>query len=211
MNRLSKRLEVLASFISNEDSLVDVGCDHGYLSIYLKKNSKCKSVICSDINQNALDSAIKNIKDSNLQIDCYLSDGLKDIPMNNIDTILIAGMGSSTIIDILKNKDKLSSVKKIVLQSNNNHEELRRFMNDIGYYLEREEFVFDKGKWYVMMLYSKSNKKNSDSEIKYGYINKDYGLYLLNTYQELLKKIPSDNDDYLKYEKKMKEIKTIIK
>ncbi len=211
MIRLSKRLEVLASFISNEDSLVDVGCDHGYLSIYLKKNNKCKRVICSDINQNALDSAIKNIKDSNLQIDCYLSDGLKDIPMNNIDTILIAGMGSSTIIDILKNKDKLSSVKKIVLQSNNNHEELRRFMNDIGYYLEREEFVFDKGKWYVMMLYSKSNKKNSDSEIKYGYINKDYGLYLLNTYQELLKKIPSDNDDYLKYEKKMKEIKTIIK
>ena len=211
MIRLSKRLEVLASFISNEDSLVDVGCDHGYLSIYLKKNNKCKSVICSDINQNALDSAIKNIKDSNLQIDCYLSDGLKDIPMNNIDTILIAGMGSSTIIDILKNKDKLSSVKKIVLQSNNNHEELRRFMNDIGYYLEREEFVFDKGKWYVMMLYNKSNKKNKDIEIKYGYINKDYGLYLLNTYQELLKKIPSDNDDYLKYEKKMKEIKTIIK
>ena len=53
MNRLSKRLRSLISFVSNEDSLVDVGCDHGYLSIYLKENNLCKSVICSDINNNA--------------------------------------------------------------------------------------------------------------------------------------------------------------
>ena len=72
MNRLSKRLRSLISFVSNEDSLVDVGCDHGYLSIYLKENNLCKSVICSDINNNALNSAISNIKRYNLKIECYL-------------------------------------------------------------------------------------------------------------------------------------------
>ena len=34
----SKRLLAIASLISKKDSLVDVGCDHAYLDIYLIKN-----------------------------------------------------------------------------------------------------------------------------------------------------------------------------
>ena len=211
MNSLSKRLEVLASFIDKEDSLVDVGCDHGYLSIYLKENKKCNNVICSDVNQNALNSAINNIKKTNLVIDCYLSDGIKDVPMDNINTIVIAGMGTSNIISILSDKNKIKNVNKIVLQSNNNHEELRRFMNDINYYLDKEKYVYDKGKWYTIMLFRKNNKKNKEIELKYGFLDRIYGEYLLDNYKKIRDKIPKNNIDYQKYEEKINEIETMIR
>ena len=210
MNRLSKRLRSLISFVSNEDSLVDVGCDHGYLSIYLKENNLCKSVICSDINNNALNSAISNIKRYNLKIGCYLSDGLNKVPMEGINTIVISGMGTSTIISILENKEKLKYINKIILQSNNNHEELRRYMNQIGYYLKEEKYIKDKGKWYISMLFLKSENVNSVLELKYGFLDNDYGNYLLDSYKSICKRIPENRLDYKKYQEKIKEIETII-
>ncbi|MDE5889099.1 MAG: class I SAM-dependent methyltransferase, partial [Bacilli bacterium] len=75
MTKISKRLKAIAEFVSKKDSLVDVGCDHGLLSIYLVENECVKRVIASDINQNALNSAIKNIKIRNMNIDTVLSDG----------------------------------------------------------------------------------------------------------------------------------------
>ena len=49
----SLRLKTVASFINQDDKVVDIGCDHAYLSIYLIKNKFCKKVIASDINENA--------------------------------------------------------------------------------------------------------------------------------------------------------------
>ena len=211
MNRLSKRLKTLASFIDINDSLVDVGCDHGYFSIYLFKNKLCKNVICSDINNNALNVAINNIKKENIEIGTYLSDGIKDVPMEGINTLVISGMGTSTIIEILDNKDILININKIVLQSNNNQEELRRYMNEIGYYLEKEIPVYDRGKWYLCMLYYKSNKRNDDNVLKYGYLNnKEYVEYLLNKYKKILERIPQENTDYNYYKKAYDDIKLLF-
>ena len=210
MNRLSKRLEVLASFIDKNDSLVDVGCDHGYLSIYLKEHNLCKNVICSDVNINALNNAKNNIIKSNLEIDSYLSDGIKDVPLDNINTIVISGMGSSTIIKILSDKKKLININKIVLQSNNDFGMLREYMNSIGYYMDKENIVFDKDKWYIIMNFIKNNKKNTDYEIEYGLLNnKDYVLYLINNYERILEKIPKNREEYNIYKNKIKYLKTI--
>ncbi len=211
MNRLSKRLEVLASFINKDDSLVDVGCDHGYLSIYLYRNKLCKKVICSDINKNALEVAINNIKNDNLDIETYLSDGIKDVPMEGINTLVISGMGTSTIVDILRDRNRLKGVSKIVLQTNNNYEELRKYMNSIGYYLEIEHATYDKGKWYLSMLYSKSDKKNEENVLKYGFLdNPAYVKYLLCKYEDILGKIPKDNEDYIRYKEDYDKIKLLF-
>jgi len=210
VNRLSKRLEVLASFIDKNDSLVDVGCDHGYLSIYLKEHNLCKNVICSDVNINALNNAKNNIIKSNLEIDSYLSDGIKDVPLDNINTIVISGMGSSTIIKILSDKNKLININNIVLQSNNDFGMLREYMNSIGYYMDKENIVFDKDKWYIIMNFIKNNKKNTDYEIEYGLLNnKDYVLYLINNYERILEKIPKNREEYNIYKNKIKYLKTI--
>ena len=81
MSKLSLRLKAIVKFVEKKDKLVDVGCDHGLLSIYLIENELVSKVIASDINQNALNSAINNIQKRSLNIETVLSDGIKDINM----------------------------------------------------------------------------------------------------------------------------------
>ena len=191
MSNLSKRLKTIIEFLDLNDSVVDVGCDHGLLSIYLKENNLVNSIIASDVNQNALDSAINNISKANLDIPTVLSDGIRDVDLTGINTLVIAGMGATTIKHILSDSEKLMHINKIVTQSNNDHEMLRNFMNDIGYYLSNELYVFDKGKWYVTSCFVKDTKKNSKSVLKYGLLNnKEFNEYLISSKEAILDKIP---------------------
>ena len=191
MSSLSKRLKTITEFLNKDDSLVDVGCDHGLLSIYLIENNLVKKVIASDVNANALSSAINNISKANLDIETVLSDGIREVDLNGINTLVIAGMGASTIRHILSDGDRLKNIDKIITQSNNDHEMLREFMNKIGYYLDNELYVLDKGKWYVTSSFVKSNKKNNKSIIKYGLLNnKEYNQYMIDSKEAILDKIP---------------------
>ena len=139
MNKLSKRLEVVASYIKDNSKIIDIGCDHGLLSIYLANKYKNIKIIASDVNKNALSSAIKNIKTAKLQdkIETRLGSGLEVITPDEIDTVVIAGMGSNTIVGILKySKDKLQNVNNIIIQSNTD------FLNTF----KRNRFIFHSGK-----------------------------------------------------------------
>ena len=120
MTNISKRLKALVKFVDKEDSLVDVGCDHGLLSIYLAENKLCKSIVASDINPNALNNAKENIKKRNLNIKTYLSDGIDDIPLEGINGLIISGMGSTTINHILANDYALININKLKLIPKNN-------------------------------------------------------------------------------------------
>lgn len=201
MTKISKRLQAIASFVSLEDKIVDVGCDHGYLSIYLVENKLVSKVIASDINKNALQSAINNIKKKNLDIPTILSDGIKEVDLSNINTLVISGMGTATILHILDDDNKLSKINKLLIQSNNNQEILRRNMNNKGYYLENEIYTFDKGKWYVTSKFIKSNKKNTLEELAYGFLNnKKYNDYLLSYEKNIIDKVP---DSSLQIKKEM--------
>lgn len=212
MTKISKRLKAIAEFVSNKDSVVDVGCDHGLLSIYLIENDLAKKVIASDINQNALNSAIRNIQKRKLNIETVLSDGVKSINLKGINTLVISGMGTSTILHILEDDKKIKNIKKLIIQSNNDHDLLRKSLNEKGYYLEDESYVFDKGKWYVTCKFIKSDKVNTNTEIKYGFLNnKEYNQYLLDYEKSILKKIPITSiTAKLKALKKYKNIKKAI-
>ena len=135
MNKLSKRLEVISSFIEDNSRVIDIGCDHGLLSIYLVNKYKNIKVIASDINRNALDTAINNIKKEGLdsRIETRLGNGLDVVSSDEIDTIVIAGMGANTIVGILKYApDKLVNVNNIIIQSNTDLYFLRKNVTKMG-------------------------------------------------------------------------------
>ena len=115
---LSKRLQAVATLVDIKSRVIDVGCDHAYLDIYLTLNNENKC-IASDINKNALDIAKKNIKKYNLEekIETKLTNGLTGIRVRKTDNIVISGMGTFTILDILKT-NKLSNT--LIISSNNN-------------------------------------------------------------------------------------------
>ena len=179
MIKLSKRLETVANYISDNAKVVDIGCDHGLLDIYLAQNRKNITIIASDINENALNNAISNIKKYNLEkiINCRISNGLDNILKEEIDTIVMSGMGAHTIVGILyNNRKKLKYVKNIIIQSNNNIDFLRYKVVKLGYYIKDEKLVKDAGIIYNVIYFSKGKKYYSKKKLYFGPVllnNKD--------------------------------------
>lgn len=214
---ISKRLLDVAKYIKSEDLIADIGCDHALLDIYLIKEKNLKKIIVSDVNQNALNNAILNIKNNNLEdkITAVLSDGIKNININKINTLVISGMGSINIIKILKDIKKYKSINKIVIQSNNDHYYLRKFMVNNGYYINSESLVKDKGLNYITIEFIRGYKLYFDMQYTYGphiMNNKDYLWYfeeLLKSYNILVNLVPKNKHKVI--DKKIKKVMLIIK
>ena len=187
---LSKRLQAVATLVDVGRKVIDVGCDHAYLDIYLTLNNENKC-IATDINENALNSAIKNIEKYNLtdKIEVKLTDGLTDIKVNKKDNIVICGMGTHTILDILKT-NKLSNT--LIISSNNDIDILRREVANLGYFIDSEIFIIDKGKPYIIIKFKKGYKKYNENDYIFGPIlkyNIQYKKYIINKYKKIIKQI----------------------
>ncbi len=171
MIKISERLKSIANFIDNNSNIIDIGCDHGLLDIYLVQSKENIKIIASDINENALANAIKNIKKYNLEktIKTIQSNGLNNIDTKNMDTIIIAGMGAHSIVGILYNNlNKLKNINNIVLQSNNDIDFLRKKIVNIGYYIEEESLIKEKNIIYTIIKFKKGHKHYTRKEIYFG-------------------------------------------
>lgn len=183
----SKRIKAIASLVNEGSIILDVGTDHGYLPIYLIKKEISKKAYAADISENALSSAKKNIEKMNLPIDTFLSDGLEKIKVK-YDTLIITGMGYLTIKGILES-GKLPD--NIILQTNSEHYNMRKYMMKIGYKIEKEITLEDKKIFYVIIKYIKEKEKLSKKELLFGKSNsKEYFNYLLNKNYMIIKKVP---------------------
>ena len=172
---LSRRLMQVSKMIKKNAKVLDVGTDHAYLPIYLKKNKLCKNVCASDVSQNALDIAKKNLIKYDMDINLYLSDGLDNIK-EDYDTITLCGMGTSTIVKILEDK-KLPD--NIIVSSNNDLVKLRKYMNSIGYKITDEKVIYENKKYYDIISYEKGEEKLSYKEVLLGKSDdKKYYKYL---------------------------------
>ena len=183
----SLRLLAIASLIDKGSSVLDVGTDHAYLPIFLSQNKKCKSIIASDVSSNALKIAKDNLKKYHIDdVKLILSNGLDSIN-EDYDTIVLAGMGTSTIIKILENK-KLPNT--LIISSNNDLYKLRKFMNKIKYKIKEEIVILEKNKYYDIIKYQKGNEKLSYFKKMYGKSNeKKYYKYLLTKEKNIFKKV----------------------
>ena len=150
---LSNRLLACCGFIKPGDRVADVGCDHGYLGIYLLKQGIASSVIASDVNQGPLQAALRNAHKFGVQenISFYLSDGVRNIP-RDFDCMVCAGMGADTIISILENSGWLEEKRyRLMLQCQSKRPELRQWLHDNGYRICRETLAKDRKFVYSIM------------------------------------------------------------
>lgn len=172
MIKLSKRLEEISSLVPLKARVVDIGCDHGLLDIYLYQNGIVSKIIASDINGNALSNAKENIKNNNLEyiIETRLGSGLEVINLNDkIDTIIISGMGAYTIVEILKNNPEiLSTISTIIIQSNTKNYYLRKEITKMNYLIEEEKIVKDNNKYYTIIKFTKGYQKYTKKELYFG-------------------------------------------
>lgn len=184
--KLSDRLSVVADLVSKNNVLCDVGCDHGYIPIYLIKNGIIPSAIAMDINAGPLERAKAHILEEHLEdkIELRLSNGLEKLAMNEADTVLIAGMGGELIINILEaGKDVLDSVDEVILSPHSEWYSVREYLIHSGFLIVREEMIKDAGKYYVVMKVVRT----ADAGDEYSKIELSYGRHLLQSKNEILK------------------------
>lgn len=188
------RIETLYSFIDLKDKVVDVGCDQAKLSIMLAKRNQ--SSIASDISEKVINKAKSDI-DSPL-IDLRVSNGLENIKEGEADTVVLAGMGTHTIIDILS-KTKLR-FNKVITISNNYHDILRTKMNDMGYIVKEEQIIKESNKYYNLIEFTNGKTNYSESDIELGLNHRDIDMYkeylshLLNKYLNIKSSSLDKND-----------------
>ena len=167
---INKRLEMIAFKIPDNRSVIDVGCDHALLGIYLVLNKKNIKVIASDINEGPLVKARENIKKYCVeeQIKIKLGNGIDTIE-EGIDTIVISGMGGLNMVGILKYKTHLlKNVSTIVLSPNNYTKEVRQEITKLGYHIVDEDLVEDKGIIYPVIVFEKGKKHYRKQDYIYG-------------------------------------------
>ena len=150
---LSDRLLCCAGYISGGIRVADIGCDHGYLGIYLLKNGLASSVIASDVNEAPLQSAMRNADKFGVRdrMTFYLSDGVRKIP-RDFDALVCAGMGGDTMIHILEEAPWLRCQQyTLILQCQSKTPMLRRYLSDTGWEIQAESMVRDGKFLYTVM------------------------------------------------------------
>lgn len=189
---LSKRLNAILEMVPKTNRLIDVGCDHALLGIAALKSGLVNRVLGLDINVKTLIGAKNNIaKHQTKNIILMQNDGLDNIKINKSDVVVISGLGTRTIIKIIK---KAEPINHLIIQSNNDISKLRLMMLFCGYYIIEEKVVKEKNIYYVIMSFSKKRKIYMPTDLIIGpYIKKqdmEYIQYLINKWIKISKSIP---------------------
>lgn len=173
--KISKRLRAIGDLIEDNSFILDVGCDHALLDIYVVTNKKNVRAIASDINEGPLKGARDNIRKYDLEDKIVLSnsDGLESY-QEGVDVIILSGLGSTTIIDILiGGKDILDNIDEIIISSNNDYDYLRKNLGILGFTVDKELIVKDRNKYYQVIKFKKGILNYNKYELKYGKISSD--------------------------------------
>ncbi|MGE4283842.1 MAG: Nif3-like dinuclear metal center hexameric protein, partial [Clostridia bacterium] len=176
----------IANKVPSNARVADIGTDHAYIPIYLLQNNISNYIIASDVRKGPIQKAQNNIKKYELldKIEIRLGNGLEKIESNEVDTVIIAGMGGLLISSILSDAgDILKITKRLILQPNTGQEEVRKWLVQNYYKIIDEELVEENDKIYNIMV-AELGQEKIDRKIDY-YIGKK----LVEKKDPLLKKL----------------------
>lgn len=151
---LSKRMRMVADMVEPCKVLADVGCDHGYLSIWLLRKQICEKAIAMDLRQGPLRHAEANRRFFHMEerMELRLSDGLEKLSPYEADVIVCAGMGGQLVMDILSRGTAcMRTAKQLVLQPQSEILQVRKYLHQNGYRITGENMCFEDGKYYTVI------------------------------------------------------------
>ncbi len=190
---LTKRLQAVADMVTAGNRVADIGCDHGYVSIYLSEQHISPRIIAMDVNAGPLKKAKEHIKQHGLlpYIETRLSDGTARLLPEEVETLLCAGMGGKLMIRIMEEgKTVIPHLKEIILQPQSEIHLVRQYMRKIGFAIVAEKMVYEEGKYYPMMRAvpdSRLNYCNKIVEDSLLTIYDKYGRLLLESRDPVLR------------------------
>lgn len=177
---LSKRLQTVADAVTPGNRLADIGTDHAYVPIALVGAGTCPSAIASDVNKGPLERAAHHIEKAGLsdRIETRLGSGLDPVAPEEIDTAVFAGMGGDLMSKLLAaHPEFLQAGIELVLQPQSEWEKVRRLLHEQAYRIDREWFIKEDGKYYLVIRALPGEEKfAADTDLESYYC---YGRYLV--------------------------------
>lgn len=191
---ISKRLETVASFVSQGAVLLDVGSDHAYLPIELVEKGHIELAIAGEVVVGPYQSAVKNVENHGLsdKIQVRLANGLAAFDESDqVSVITIAGMGGRLIASILEEGfDKLAHVERLILQPNNREDDLRNWLQDHGFQIIAESILEEAGKFYEILVVEAGQMKLSARDTRFGpFLSKEVSPVFVQKWQKEAEKL----------------------
>lgn len=165
---LSERLRTVAGMVTEGNRVCDVGCDHGFVPVFLVQQGISPSVLAMDLREGPLRAAREHVLAYGLegQIETRLSDGLHNYKVGEADTLVCAGMGGGLMMRILEaEREKTDSFQELVLQPQSEIERFRRFLRENGYRILDEKMLAEDGKFYQVIRAAVGCPENSVDEL----------------------------------------------
>lgn len=182
--KLGSRLAALAAFVPQGTRVADIGTDHAYVPIELVQKSIAISAIAADVHIGPYQAAKDNIEALGLsnKISVRFGDGLSVLSPGEVDTVVIAGMGGGTIIEILNSNPKITrALSRLILQPMIATGLVRRWLNTNEWKIVDEALIQEDGKLYEIVV-AEHGVTLTTEPIMY-----DIGLILWNKKPDLLK------------------------
>jgi len=145
---------MVADCVTKGNVVADVGCDHAYISIYLVEGKIAPKTIALDVNEGPLLRAQENIISYGMGnlITTRLSDGLHMLEPNEVDSIVIAGMGGPLMIKILEEGSEcVKAAKELILQPQSEIWRVREYLHNLNFEITKEDMCIDEGKYYTVL------------------------------------------------------------
>lgn len=224
--KLTPRLQTIAELVPNGGIIADIGTDHAYLPVYLIENKIVQEAIAADINVGPLRNAEKTINSYkyNKYIETRLGSGLTPIKPNEVDTVVIAGMGGLLIRDILQESiEVVRTVKTLILQPMVAQDEVRKWLCGNGLKIDNERLAKEGNKLYEILVVTKGEMEIENDiyyEVGYKLIEnkdpyiKDFIEAKLRKYTEILKTVENENtakakEKFLECKERIEKLKKV--
>lgn len=184
---LSKRLNAVAAMVTPGNRVCDVGCDHGFIPIFLTEHGISPAVIAMDISRGPLSRAAEHIRRHGCEdyISVRLSDGLSALREGEADTVICAGMGGKLIVKILTDCACLvKTLQSLILQPQSEIWLVRACIRELGFCIRKEDMVLEDGKFYPVILAAQGEPPQSGNTA----VEDKFGPELLRSKNKVLKK-----------------------
>lgn len=199
---LSDRLQALVHMVTPGLRVVDVGCDHGFVSISLIQRGISPRVLAMDVRKGPLSRAQEHIAEYGCEdyIETRLSDGLLAYQEDEADSLICAGMGGRLMMKILtESRDKAHSLKELILQPQSELSAFRKFLREEGYRLLDENILCEDGKYYFLMKVCHAGRMDGNTfenvDLR---LSDKFGGLLLQRRNPVLKKYLEDSLDNMR-------------
>jgi tRNA (adenine22-N1)-methyltransferase len=153
---LGPRLHAIAGFVLPGRPMADIGTDHARLPVDLVTRGVTPRAIACDVRSGPLEAAGRTVAAAGCtdRVALRLGDGLEPLRPGEAETVVIAGMGGPSVVEILGAAPEpvLDGVRRLVLAPHGGVGLVRGHLDRHGWTIVDEAMVEEAGRLYPIVV-----------------------------------------------------------